>query len=110
VWSITGRVLDTLQASMLDLPDLITDEPTALHIATQLSQRVGRYWLVLGRAQMLEALGGLLQFRIEAADAEPAQRCFHPVDNPSSLCGETLALGCCTGKSAGFSPLRMRST
>src|SRR6266699_5715036 len=92
VWSVTGRVLDTLQASMLDLPDLITDQPTALHIATQLSQRVGRYWLVLGRAQIFEALGGLLQFGIEAADAEPAQRCFHPVDNPSSLSGETLAL------------------
>ena len=46
VWSITGRVLDTLQASILDLPNLITDQPTALHIATQLSQRVGRYRLV----------------------------------------------------------------
>src|SRR5258708_1672376 len=77
---------------MLDLPDLITDQPTALHIATQLGQRVGRYWLALGRAQIFEALGGLLQFGIEAADTEPAQRCFHPVDNPSLLSAETLAL------------------
>ena len=30
------------QASILDLPNLITDQPTALHIAAQLSQRVGR--------------------------------------------------------------------
>ena len=27
VWSITGRLLHTLQASLLDLADLITDEP-----------------------------------------------------------------------------------
>src|SRR5258708_26299854 len=85
-------MLDTLQASILDLPNLITDQPTALHIATQLSQRVGRYWLALGRAQIFEALGGLLQFGIEAADAEPAQRCFHPGDDPSLLSDETLPL------------------
>src|SRR6516164_1439824 len=80
------------QASILDLPNLITDQPTALHIAAQLSQRVGRYWLVLGRAQIFEALGSLFQFGIEAANAEPAQRCFHPVNNTSLLSDETLAL------------------
>src|SRR5712671_353553 len=41
--------------------------------ANMLSQRVGRYWLALRRAQIFEALGGLLQFGIEAADAKPAQ-------------------------------------
>src|SRR5712675_659252 len=42
VWSIAGGFLETLQASILDVPDLTANEPTALHIATQLSQRVGR--------------------------------------------------------------------
>jgi hypothetical protein len=37
VWSITGRLLHTLQTSLLDLADLITDEPPALHVAMQLS-------------------------------------------------------------------------
>ena len=37
MWSIAGRMLDTLQAGILDLADMITEEPTALHIATQLS-------------------------------------------------------------------------
>jgi hypothetical protein len=41
------------------------------------------------RAQIFEALGGLLQFGIEAANAEPAQGCFHPVDNPGLLSDET---------------------
>src|SRR5665811_1241930 len=66
VRSITGCVLETLQACLLDLPYLITDEPSSLNVATQLSQRVWRYWFVLGRAQIFKAPGGLFQFRIEA--------------------------------------------
>jgi hypothetical protein len=40
--------------SILDLPDLITDQPTALHVTTQLSQITGREWFVLGHAQVFE--------------------------------------------------------
>src|SRR6201986_1319797 len=87
-----GRMLETFQPGILDLPDLFADQSTALHIAAQFSQRVGRYWLVLGGRQKFQARGGLLHFGIEAADAEPAQRCFHPVDDPSLLSDETLAL------------------
>jgi hypothetical protein len=39
-------------------------------------------------AQIFKAPGGLLQLGIEAADAEPDQRCFHSVDNPSLLSDE----------------------
>src|SRR5262245_26099563 len=55
--SITGRLLETLQASILDPADLSTDEPPALHIAKQLGQRVGRDRLALGRAQAFFSLG-----------------------------------------------------
>src|SRR5450631_2182662 len=65
---------------------------TALHIATQLSQRVGWDRFAFGCAQAFKALDSLLQLGIEAADAEPDQRCFHSVDNPSLLSDETLAL------------------
>src|SRR6202171_3669989 len=92
VWSIIRRLLETIQACLLDLADLITDQPTTIHVATQLSHRVGRYWLVLGRAQIFKSPGGLLQLGIEGADAEPDQRCFHSVDNPSLLSDEALAL------------------
>src|ERR1700730_2550461 len=84
VWSITRRLLETIQACLLDLADLIPDQPTTLHIATQLSHRVGRYWLVLGRAQIFKAPGGLLQLGIEGADAEPDQRSdSHPFYAPT---------------------------
>src|SRR5216684_783563 len=86
------RLLHTLQASVFDLPYLITDEPPARHVATQLSQGVGRDRLALGGAQALKAFGGLLQLGIEAADAEPDQRCFHSVDDPTLLSDEALVL------------------
>src|SRR4029077_14275942 len=60
VWSITGRLLETLQASVLDLPYLITDEPPAHHVATQLSQGVGRDRLPPGGGAAGQAVGGLL--------------------------------------------------
>ena len=68
------------------------DEPPAFHVATELSQGVGRDRLALGRAQSFEAFGGLLQLGIEAADAEPDQRGLHPVDDPALLSDEALAL------------------
>jgi hypothetical protein len=69
-----------------------TNQPTALDVTTELSESIGRDWFVLGRAQVFKARGGLLQLGIEAADAEPAQRCFHSIDSPSLLSDETLAL------------------
>src|SRR4029453_15965124 len=57
-----------------------------------LTQRIGRNWFVLGRAQICQPPGGLLQLGIEAADAEPDQRCFHSVDNPGLLSDKTLTL------------------
>src|SRR6202140_1479086 len=74
---------------------MITDEPSALHVATQLSLSVGRDRLALRRPQAAKARGGPFQLRIEAADAEPNQRCLHSVDDPTSLSDEvvTLAVG-----------------
>ena len=59
VWSVIGRLLETLQTSVLDLPYLITDEPPAHHVATQFSERVRRDRLALRRVQSFKAPGGL---------------------------------------------------
>src|SRR5256885_16177041 len=67
-------------------------EPPALHAATQLSQCVGRDWLALRRVQAVKARGGPFQLRIEAADAEPNQRCLHSVDDPTSISDEAVML------------------
>jgi hypothetical protein len=71
---------------------LITDKPSALHVATQLGQRVRRDRLALRRSQIVKAPGGPFQFGIESADTEPNQRRLHSVDNPTLLADEALAL------------------
>ena len=93
--SITRRLFDPLQARFLDLPDLIADEPSALHVATQLGLRVGRDRLALRRAQAVKTPGGPFQLGIEAADAESNERRLHSIDDPTSLSDEavTLAIG-----------------
>src|SRR6516164_3075276 len=90
--SIIGRLLKMLEACLLDLPNLIADKPSALHVAPQLSQRVRRDRLALGRSQTVKAPDGPFQFGIESADAQPNQRCLHSVDNPTLLADEALAL------------------
>ena len=64
-------MLEAIPACALDLPDLIAQEPSALHVATQLGQRIRRDRLALGRAQAVKSFGSFLQLGIEAADAEP---------------------------------------
>src|ERR1700730_7805110 len=71
---------------------LIAYKPSALHVATQLSQRVRRDRLALRCAQTVKAPGGPFQLGIEAADAQPNQRRLHSVDDPTLLSDEALAL------------------
>ena len=81
VWSILKRLLETLQAIILDLPYLIIDKPPAYHVAMQLSERVGRDRLAFGRAQTFKALGGLLQLGI-CARAASAHTAVEPEPTP----------------------------
>ena len=90
--SFVGGLLETLEPRLLDPPYLVHDEPPPLHVATQFGQRVGRDRLALGRAQTLQALGGLLQLGIEVADAKPRQGRFHAVDDATLLANEAGAL------------------
>ena len=58
--SRSSEVKAPQKASILDLPYLITDEPPAHHVATQLSQGVGRDRLALRGAQAVKTFGGFL--------------------------------------------------
>src|SRR5262249_59520468 len=92
VWSIIGRLLKMLQACLLDLPNLIADKPSALHVALQLSQRVRRDRLALRRSPTVKAPDGPFQFWVESADAQPNQRCLYSVVNSTFLPDEALSL------------------
>ena len=54
---------------ILDFPDLIADEPAALHIALEFSQRVGRHRLAFGHTDMHEHAGFGVLVRIKGNKA-----------------------------------------
>ena len=70
--SVTGGLLEALDASSLDVPDLTADEPAALHVVPEFSQRPSS------------------SHGIKAADAKPRQRCLHPVDDPALFADEAV--------------------
>src|SRR5262249_60211943 len=92
VWSIIGRLLKMLQACLLDLPNLIADKPSALHVAPQLSQRVRRDRLAPRRSPTVQAPDGPFPFGVVSAEGPPNQRCLHSVDNPTFPADEGLPL------------------
>src|SRR5262249_3068792 len=93
VWSIIGRLLKMVQARLLDLPNLIADKPSALHVAPQLSQRVRPERLALRRSQTVKAAGGPFQFWVESADAHPEPRHPQSVVTPTVRAAEALGVG-----------------
>jgi hypothetical protein len=46
--NISHGAIEALQAGPLDVPDLTADEPAALHVVLEFSQRVGRDRLAFG--------------------------------------------------------------
>src|SRR5215510_4873087 len=68
------------------------DEPLALEVAHQFSQRIRRDRLALGGAHVFEPLWRLLELRIEIADTEPRQGCLNAVDDRGLLSNEHLPL------------------
>ena len=77
LWSIIGRLRKMLQACLLDLPNLITDKPSALHVATPSSASVfGGISSPSGVPQIVKAPGRPFQFGIESADAQPISAAF----------------------------------
>src|SRR3954467_14021272 len=87
-----GALPQPLGARRLDLRDLLPHEPQPGHVAAQLGERVRRQRRAFRRAQRRQALRGLAQGRLEAADAEAGQGALHPVHDPGALADQALAL------------------
>jgi len=62
--SITGRLFETFKASILDLPYLIIDEPSAAPCRDAAQPRVGRIGSPRG-AQAVKAFDGLLSLGLK---------------------------------------------
>ena len=89
---VLGGLLQPLEARRLELRDLLPHEPQPRHVAAQLGERVRRQRRAFRRAQRRQALRGLAQGRLEAADAQAGQGALHPVHDPGALADEPLPL------------------
>src|SRR3954453_17363261 len=81
-----------LRTGLLDLLDLVHDEPQAGHVSTKLEQRVGRERPPPGGPQRGETVRRLAQGRLEASNPKADQTTLHPVDQARALADEPLAL------------------
>src|SRR3954464_11517795 len=85
-------LVQPLRTGLLDLLDLVHDEPQAGHVATQFEQRVGRERYPLGRPQRCKTVRRVAQRGLEGANPEADQTALHPVDQARALTDEPLAL------------------
>src|SRR3954464_15616961 len=81
-----------LRTGLLNLFDLVHDEPQAGHVAPKFEQRVGRERHPLGGPQRCETVRRLAQRRLEASNPEADQTALHPADQARALTDEPLAL------------------
>src|SRR4051794_4510475 len=85
-------LLRPLRTGLLNLLDLVHDEPQAGHVATKFEQRVGRERPLLGGPQRCETVRRLAQRGLEGPNPEADQTALHPVDQARALTNEPLAL------------------
>src|SRR4051794_22318117 len=89
---VLRSLLQALRTGLLNLFDLVHDEPQAGHVATKFEQRVGRERHPLGGPQRCETVRRLAQRGLEGPNPEADQTALHPVDQARALTNERLAL------------------
>src|SRR3954447_22150529 len=89
---VLRSLLQALRTGLLNLFDLVHDEPQAGHVATKFEQRVGRERHPLGGPQHCETVRRLAQRGLEGPNPEADQTALHPVDQARALTNERLAL------------------
>src|SRR4051812_34405500 len=85
-------LLQALRTGLLNLFDLVHDEPQTGHVATKFEQRVGRERHPLGGPKRCETVRGVAQGGLEGPNPEADQTALHPVDKARALTNEPLAL------------------
>ena len=107
--SVTGGLLEALQAGPLNVPDLTADEPAALHVVLEFSQCVGRDRLAFGRAQAVEAFNRLLQLGIEQLKGDGAEglRAVEPLPIPDFVLFQKPIETVCADDGSPIPPVRI---
>src|SRR5215210_3125036 len=89
---VLRSLLQPFRTGLLNLFDLVHDEPQAGHVATKFEQRVGRERHPLGGPQRCETVRRVAQRGLEGPNPEADQTALHPVDQARALTNERLAL------------------
>ena len=85
-------LLQALRTGLLNLFDLVHDEPQAGHVATKFEQRVGQERHSLGCPKCCETVRRVAQRGLEGPNPEADQTALHPIDQARALTNERLAL------------------
>src|SRR3954468_2628478 len=85
-------LLQALRTGLLNLLDLVHDEPQAGHVSTKFEQRVRRERHPLGGPQRWGTVRRGAQRGLEGPNPEADQTPLHPVDQARALTDEPLAL------------------
>ena len=89
---VLRSLFQLLRTGLLNLLDLVHDEPQAGHVATKFEQRVRRERHPLRGPQRCETVRRVAQSRLEGPNPEADQTPLHPVDQARALPDEPLAL------------------
>src|SRR3954470_11152471 len=89
---VLRSLLQALRTGLLNLFDLVHDEPQAGHVSTKFEQRVRRERHPLGRTKHCETVRRLAQRGLEGPNPEADQTALHPIDQARALTDEPLAL------------------
>src|SRR4051812_43989425 len=89
---VLRSLFQLLRTHLLNLLDLVHDEPQTGHVATKFEQRVRRERYPLGGPQRCETVRRLAQRRLEGPNPEADQAPLHPIDQARALTDERLAL------------------
>src|SRR3954466_16008034 len=89
---VLRSLFQLLRTHLLNLLDLVHDEPQAGHVATKFEPRVGRERHPLGGPKRGETVRRVAQRRLERPNPEAGQTALHPVDQARALTDEPLAL------------------
>src|SRR3954463_16615917 len=89
---VLRSLLQPLRTGLLDLFDLVHDEPQAGHVATKFEQRVRRERHPLEGPQRCKTVRRVAQRGLEGPTPEADQTALHPIDQARALTDEPLAL------------------
>src|SRR5262249_39908079 len=92
VGSFVVILLESLQTRVLDLLDLISDEPESRHVSAHFGDCIGWQWHSFRRPHFCDELGCLPQSWLEGSHSKSNKTRLHSIDDARPFANQVLAL------------------